>query len=139
MRYGSMEEAAGQYLAKAVEYADIRIHEGMSIENEVKKEILLSGGCFKFSFYFIKFKLAMAMIQEFKKQKRELWKIPARQLIFDPFDESVAAEILIHAVRGEYIEKIAAGDFIAELERPQMMIEFLNETKDIDGEEKFEL
>ncbi len=40
MRYGSMEEAAGQYLAKAVEYADIRIHEGISIENEIKKRNL---------------------------------------------------------------------------------------------------
>lgn len=141
MRYGSMEEAAGQYLAKAVEYADIRIHEGISIENEVKKEILLSNGRieFKFSFYFIKFKLAMAMIQELKNQSKELWKIPARQLIFDPFDESVAVEILIHAVRGGYIKKTVAGDFIAELNRPQMTIEFLNETKDIDGEESFEL
>ena len=139
MRYGSMKEAAGQYLAKAVEYADIRIHEGISIENEVRKEILLSGGCLKFNFYFIKFKLAMAMIQELEKQKSELWKIPARQLIFDPLDESVAVEILIHAVHGGYIEKTAAGDFIAELNRPQMTIEFLNETKDIDSKESFEL
>lgn len=139
MRYGSMEEAAGQYLAKAVEYADIRIHEGMSIENEVKKEILLSGGHIGLGFYFIKFKLAMAMIQELKNQSKELWKIPARRLIFDPFDESVAVEILIHAVRGGYIKKTAAGDFIAELNRPKMTIEFLNETKDIDGDESFEL
>ena len=53
MRYGSMKEAAGQYLAKAVEYADIKIHEGISIENEVRKEILLSDGCVEFNFYFI--------------------------------------------------------------------------------------
>lgn len=139
MRYGSMEEAAGQYLAKAVEYADIRIHEDISIENEIKKEILLSDGRIEFNFYFIKFKLAIAMIQELKNQRKELWKIPARQLIFDPFDESVAVEILIHAVRGGYIEKIAAGDFIAELNRPQMMIEFLNELKDIKGERNFDL
>lgn len=79
------------------------------------------------------------MIQKLKNQRKELWKIPARQLIFDPFDESVAVEILIHAVRGGYIEKIAAGDFIAELNRPQMMIEFLNELKDIKGERNFDL
>lgn len=139
MRYGSMEEAAGQYLAKAVEYADIRVHEGMSIENEVKKEILLSSGRIEFDFYFIKFKLAMAMIQELKNQSKELWKIPVCRLIFDPFDESVAVEILIHAVRGGYIKKTVAGDFIAELNRPKMTIEFLNETKDIDGNESFEL
>ena len=139
MRYSSMEEAAGQYLAKVVGYADIRIHEGISIKNELKKEILLSDGCIEFNFYFIKFKLAMAMIQELKKQSNELWKIPARQLIFDPFDKSVAVEILIHAVRGGYIEKTAAGDFIAELNCPQMMIEFLNELKDVKDERSFEL
>ncbi len=43
MRYSSMEEAAGQYLAKVVGYADIRIHEGISIENEVKKRNLALG------------------------------------------------------------------------------------------------
>lgn len=139
MRYGSMEEAAGQYLAKAVEYADIRVHEGVSIENEVKKEILLSGGHIEFDFCFIKFKLAMAMIQALKGSIEGLWKVPARQLIFDPLDESVVVEILIHAVRGGYIEKTAAGDFIAELNRPQMMIEFLNELKDIEDERSFDL
>lgn len=139
MRYGSMEEAAGQYLAKAAEYANIRIHEGMSIENELKKEILLSSGRIEFDFCFIKFKLAMAMIQALKSSIEKLWEVPARQLIFDPLDESVAVEILIHAVRGGYIEKTAAGDFIAEINRPQMTIEFLNETKDIDSKESFEL
>lgn len=139
MRYGSMEEAAGQYLVKAVEYADIKIHEGISIKNEVRKEILLSDGCVEFNFYFIKFKLAMAMIQELKKQKKELWKIPARQLISDLFGESIVVEILIHAVRGGYIEKTAAGDFIAEFNRPQMTIEFLSELKDIEDERSFDL
>lgn len=55
------------------------------------------------------------------------------------FDEFILAEILIHAVKANYIGKATATDIFAEIGKPKITVFFLNETKDIDSEEGLEL
>ena len=141
MRYGSMEEAAGQYLAGMLFDADVSIW-----ENEINtKNILIES---EFSDYkarclFEKFKRMFVLIRLIKNSRDDdITKGTAVHIgktTTEEFDEFILAEILIHAVKANCMKKATAADIFAKIGKPKITVFFLNETKDIDGEERFEL
>lgn len=154
MRYSSMEEAVGQYLAKMLEYSFVEINETPSYGNynycdnaitvmtSVERKIIitsklpLESQLFKNNYF--KFGVAMGIIDRIK-ETHTINSSDMTVLIENEFDEAVMTEILIHAVREKYIKKADVIDSLAQIDKARMIVEFLNETKDIVGKEGFEL
>lgn len=149
MRYGSMEEAAGQYLARMLKYAKIEIRDnlydmelGRVVKSPIQGIILQPRVMWDAQKDFFNFKAAMALVEKIKKQRTL-----ADQIIFSTinekyvseFDKNILLEIIIHAVKEKYIEKAEAIDALAKLNNPRMTAEFLSETGDFDGKEDFKL
>lgn len=141
MKYANMEEAAGQYLAGMLFDADISIW-----ENEVNtKNILIESEFldYKARCLFEKFKCMFILIRLIKNSRSDdIIKgtaVHIGKMTTEEFDKFILAEILIYAVKSNYMEKATAADIFAEIGNPKITIFFLNETKDIDGEESFEL
>lgn len=148
-----MEEAAGQYLAKMLKDSFVEINETPSYSNynycdnaitvmtSVEKRIIITS---KLPLApqlsknnYIKFRVAMVIIDCIK----ETHTINSSDMILieNEFDEAVMTEILIHAVRERYIKKAAVIDALAQIDKPRMIAEFLNETQEIDEKEDFKL
>lgn len=151
MRYGSMEEAAGQYLAKCLCKANIEIQYSPSfsdfdnsyIINDIEKSVTITprkprnvwGG----TYYFDTFCDLMALIRIIKQGKAENDLKYWFKTVKTEFDETVMTEILIYAVKNSYIKKADVTDALSQIDKPRMMAEFLNETQDINDKEEFEL
>ena len=140
MRYGSMEEAAGQYLAGMLFDSDISVWRE---ENGQKILIEPMFSDYKACCLFEKFLSMLALMRLIKNSRND--NITKDEAVYigkmakEEFDEFILAEILIHAVKANYIEKATAADIFAEIGKPKITVFFLNETKNIDGEEGLEL
>lgn len=141
MRYDNMEEAAGQYLAGMLFDADVSIW-----ENEINTKNILIESEFldhKARCLFEKFKRMLVLIRLIKNSRND--DITKNAAVYigkattEEFDEFILAEILIHAVKSNYMAKATATDIFAEIDKPKITVFFLNETKDIDSKESFEL
>ena len=148
MRYGSMEEAAGQYLAKCLREANIEIQSvpsfsdfgGLRIMNSMEKSVTITPrNMWEGVYYFETFCDFMALIKLIKqgdaKNDLKYW----FNTVKTECDEAVMTEILIHAVKSSYIKKADVADALSQIDKPHMMAEFLNETQDINDKEEFEL
>jgi hypothetical protein len=150
MRYGSMEEAAGQYLARMLKDSLIEISNtpnytyfdrgtAISAITSLEERIIITPKItLKPQFSYIKFKAAMEFIIRIK-EIHEIISSDIQIFVEDEFDEVVVTEMLIHAVRKGYIKKTAVIDSLAQIDNPRMTAEFLNETQDINDKEEFEL
>lgn len=140
MKYANMEEAAGQYLAGMLFNSDISVW-----REENSQKILIEPIFSDYKAYclFEKFLSIFALIRLIKNSRNDDIVKDAAVYIGknakEEFDEFILAEILIHAVKASYIEKTTAADIFAEIGKPKITVFFLNEAKDIDGEESFEL
>lgn len=147
MRYSSMEEAAGQYLARMLKYACVEIRDepcaaslcdGSAVSSH-KQEISIQSLSIMWDaqINFYNFKAAMALVEVIKKHHTL-----ADQIISftkSEFDNNILLEIIIHAVKEKYIKKAEAIDVLAKLDNPRMTAEFLSETGNFDGKEDFKL
>lgn len=141
MKYANMEEAAGQYLAGMLFDADVSIW-----ENEINTKNILIKSEFldhKARCLFEKFKRMIVLIRLIKNSRDDGITKGAAVYIgktaTEEFDEFILAEILIYAVKSNYMAKATATDIFAEIDKPKITVFFLNETKDIDSKESFEL
>lgn len=141
MKYANMEEAAGQYLAGMLFESNISIWR----EEYGGRKILVEPYSldYKARYLFEKFQTMLALIRLIKNNRRDDIVKDAAVYIgkttIEEFDEFILAEILIHAVKANYIGKATAADIFAEIGKPKITVIFLNETNDIDGEEGLEL
>lgn len=143
MKYSNMEEAAGQYL---VGMPGMLFESNISIWREYDAQKILIEPYFlnhKARYLFEKFQSMLALIRLIKNSRND--EITKDAAIYigktaeEEFDEFILAEILIHAVKANYIGKATATDIFAEIGKPKITVFFLNETKDIDSEEGLEL
>lgn len=141
MRYGSMEEAAGQYLAGMLVDADVSVWKNECNVKSILIELEFSD--YKAYRFFEKFQCMSALIKLIKNNRsNDVTKNAAVYIgkkAKEEFDEFILTEILIHAVKANYMGKATAADIFAEIDKPKITVFFLNETKDIDGEESFKL
>ncbi len=141
MKYANMEEAAGQYLAGMLFDSDISIWRE---EYGTQKILIVPNSLdYKARYLFEKFQSMFALIKLIKNSRNDGITKDAAVYIgktaIEEFDDFILAEILIHAVKANYIGKATATDIFAEIGKPKITVFFLNETKDIDGEENLDL
>ena len=141
MKYANMEEAAGQYLLGILFNSDISI---WTSECNVKSILIESAfPDYKARCLFKKFQSMLALIRLIKDSRNnDIIKNDAVYIgktATEEFDEFILAEILIHAVKSNYMAKATATDIFAEIGKPKITVFFLNETKDIDSKESFKL
>jgi hypothetical protein len=140
MKYANMEEAAGQYLAGVLFNSNISV-----LEDDNGQKILVEPefSNYKANCLLGKFQSMLVLIRLIKNSRKDdIVKDAAvyvGKMAEEEFDEFILAEILIHAVKAKYIGKATATDIFAEIGKPKITVFFLNETKDIDGEESLEL
>lgn len=141
MKYANMEEAAGQYLVGMLFESNISIWR----EEYGGQKILIEPYSldYKTRYLFKKFQTMFALIKLIKNSRKDdIVKDAAvyvGKMAEEEFDDFILAEILIHAVKANYIGKATAADIFAEIGKPKITVFFLNETNDIDGEEGLEL